>query len=489
MKVQQIIQNLKVVKTVGDLTLLNKDIKDLSYSTRDVDEDKIFFGLVGRTIDGASFIPQAYEKGCRIYISQTEVPIKDGSLLIIVEDGRKALSAASAQFFGNPTHDIKVVGITGTKGKTSTSTLLYKIMNEIGYSAGVIGTNGVFFAGEEVKTHNTTPESYELHRILRMMVDKGVKVCFIEVSSQGLMMSRVEDVTFAIGVYTNLSNDHIGGLEHPTFEDYQYWKTHLMDLTQVALVNEDDAHVDAFKAKNPPVLYTYGIDKKADYQAENMVFTRGEAGLGMTFDYVSPTGTHQDVVLGVPGKFSVYNGLVVLTVAQLLGQDVEKVKAALVHTSVPGRMEVIPTSNQVMAILDYAHNGFSLENVILTLKEYEYNRIIVMFGAGGDRPKIRRKELGDVVAKYADVALITSDNPRTEDPEAIIADIQQSFVGVKRCEVITEISRREAIKLAAEISQPGDIIVFAGKGHEDYQILKSATIPFYEREYIREAFN
>ncbi|NEW66269.1 UDP-N-acetylmuramoyl-L-alanyl-D-glutamate--2,6-diaminopimelate ligase [Carnobacteriaceae bacterium zg-84] len=485
MKVSQMFVDIPVIEYIGNVSLLETAIEDLSYNTKTVKEKTIFFALKGRTSDGTTFIPQAYKKGCRVFVGQTRVQVPEDALLILVEDSRYILSKVSSLFFEEPSKKMTVVGITGTKGKTTITTLLYKILKDVGLKTGVIGTNGIYYGDTYLQTANTTPESYELHKVMHQMLQQGITTCFMEVSSQGLMMSRVEHIDFDIAIFTNMAYDHIGDLEHPTFENYLHWKTHLFDLTKIAIVNHDDRYVNHFIKQNQKV-YTYGLDNKSDYQATELQYLFDKRQVGMSFAYHKQHVT-KSVLLPVPGKFNVYNALVVLAVADILNQDEQKVISLLNQTTVAGRMELIPNHKQVLAVLDYAHNGFSLENVILTLNHYNYERLIILFGSVGDRSQIRRKELGDVVSKYADIAIITSDNPGHENPQHIIDDIKQSFTDTN-CIVYEEIDRQKAIELAASLSKKGDIVVFAGKGHETYQLIGSEKVPFDEKQFIINSF-
>lgn len=478
MKITHLLKTEEDNQFIGDKALLDTTIVDLCYDARKAKEGMVFFALQGRTLDGALYIPQAYENGARIFIAEKVVDVPEGCLLVVVPNARKALSYASHMFFNKPSERVKVIGITGTKGKTTTTTLLYKILSQSGLNSGVIGTNGAYFLNTHIPTSNTTPESYEIHKILNEMANQGVTTCFIEVSSQGLMMHRVDDVAFEIGVFTNMAHDHISDLEHPTFEDYLYWKTHLFTLTRKALVNNDDTYVDAFITHPKLDVYTYAIEKKAMLKAENVALSFE----GMTFEVDG-----KQVILNVPGKFNVYNALVVLGVCQLLGGDMEKCRQLLASTSVSGRMERIENNKGVMAILDYAHNGFALENVLTTLQQYAYNRLIVLFGSVGERSQNRRLELGEVVAKYADIAIVTSDNPGKEDPQAIIDDILVSFEDFDGI-VSTFVDRQQAIEYAVSIAQEKDIVVFAGKGHETYQLIGEEKVPFDEKTIITNSF-
>lgn len=485
MKVQELVSQLGDVSVYGEKALLTMTIADLCYNTAHAATGMIFFALKGRTTDGSRFIPKAYEQGCRVFVSESVCHIPEDALLIVVENSRLSLSYAAHLFFGKPSHTLKVVGITGTKGKTTTTTLLYKVLKQAGLNAGVIGTNGIYYADTFVPTQNTTPESYDIHKTFRAMLNAGVNVCFMEVSSQGLMMQRVEHVAFDMAVFTNMAIDHIGELEHPTFENYLQWKAHLFSLARTALVNADDEYVEHFMTNSDAVYYTYGVDAPANFRADNIQYLFNDKQIGMQFTFTTEH-IKKELLLGVPGKFNVYNALVVLAIASLLG--VQEVETFLSTAQVSGRMEVVPNDKGVLALLDYAHNGFSLEQVVQTLQHYTYKRLIILFGSVGDRSQTRRKELGDVVARYADIAMITSDNPGKENPQQIIDEIKQSFAQ-STCQVYQEVDRRLAIEQVVNLAQAGDIVVFAGKGHETYQIIGTEKVPFNEREIIIEAFN
>lgn len=479
MVIEKLLRQETVQQIIGDTTRLAQPIHDLCYDARRAKENSVFFALQGRTLDGTKFISQAYENGSRIFVAQKEVTIPQDALLIVVDNSRRALSYASHIFFNKPSERLKVIGVTGTKGKTTTTTLLYKILSQSGVNAGVIGTNGAYFKERHIPTSNTTPESYEIHFILNEMCQSGVEVCFMEVSSQGLMMSRVEDVCFEIGVFTNMAHDHISDLEHPTFENYLHWKTHLFTLTKTALVNNDDFYVDAFTTQPQHHVYRYGIENHADFKAENVK---------TIFPGVVFTLNDEEVILNVPGKFNVYNALVVLGVCHILGGDMAMCRQLLATTAVSGRMETIENNKGILAILDYAHNGFALENVLTTLKAYDYNRLMLLFGSVGDRSQNRRQELAQVAAKYADVVMVTSDNPGFENPQAIIEEIVHEMANFKGV-LYTQVDRQKAIEEMVSIACEKDIIVFAGKGHETYQLIKDVKVPFDERQIIWDALN
>ncbi|MCQ9210074.1 UDP-N-acetylmuramoyl-L-alanyl-D-glutamate--2,6-diaminopimelate ligase [Granulicatella seriolae] len=484
---KDLIKDEAIMQIIGPETLLDSNIDDLIYVAKEAKVNTVYFALPGRTVDGLDFIEDAYKLGCRIFIVEKAVHLAEDALVLVVKDSRQALSSLSATFFGNPSRNMKVIGITGTKGKTTTSQLLYQVLQKIGIAVGVIGTNGSRFFDQVISTDNTTPESYQIQKIMAQMVEHKVKVCFMEVSSQGLMMGRVNHIHFDLAVFTNMANDHVGDLEHASFEEYLHWKQHLFTMTDHSLINADDAFAANFMGLSKH-YQTYGFNSGADFLASHLDYVKGANYLGSNFLFEKRGSVAIEVSIVSPGRFSVYNALVVLAVADYLKQDLSQVVEILSFISVEGRMQIIPSKNDVLVILDYAHNGFSLENVILTIQHYDYKRLIVVFGSVGGRSHLRRKELGDVVAKYADLAIITSDNPDFEKPSKIIEDIQQSFAH-STCKVYTEEKREMAIQLAASLAQDGDIVIFAGKGHENYQLINGVKEAFDEEELIRVAFN
>ena len=324
--------------------------------------------------------------------------------------------------------ELKVIGVTGTKGKTTITNYISEVLNSSGLNTGVIGTNGTFYNGISEKTVNTTPESYELHRIFRTMLDNGVQCVSMEVSSGGVMMNRVEDVDFDIAIFSNLSPDHIGPKEHPTFEHYLECKARLFTLAKHGIINIDDEHAEKIINKATCDVERFSIVKESDVMAKNIEYSKEIDSLGVSFTCRTKNDEFSCYHVS-PGEFSIYNALAVISVCRYLKVDQDIMINSLKKAKVNGRVEVLPVLPYATVIVDYAHNGVSLENILQTLKKYDHNRLICLFGSVGGRTEIRRKELGDVAARECDLCILTSDNPDFEDPMNVIRDIAESFEG------------------------------------------------------------
>ena len=461
------------------------EIKDIAYNSRSCKEGFIFVALIGETVDGHRFVKNAYDNGARVFLLQkgmesnkSVMELPCDAVKLFVEDSRISLSRISHNFFEKPSNVLKIIGVTGTKGKTTITNYIATVLNESGVNTGVIGTNGTFFNGTYEVTANTTPESYELHRIFRKMLDNGVKCVSMEVSSGGIMQNRVEDVDFDVAIFSNLSPDHIGPKEHPTFEHYLQCKARLFKMAKHGIINVDDEYAkDIIKAATCDVE-TFAIENNADLTANNIRYSKEIDSLGVSFDCNTRFETFPCFICS-PGTFSIYNALAVIAVCKYLDVKREIMIDALKNAKVSGRVEVLSILPYATVIVDYAHNGVSLENILQTLKNYDHQRLVCLFGSVGGRTEIRRKELGDVAARECDLAILTSDNPDYEEPMNVINDIAESFEG-SSCEVIKIADREEAIKYAIRNAQEGDMIVFAGKGHEKYQLINGEKLPFDE---------
>lgn len=489
MKLNQILNNIdfNCDKDLNDLSSLSID--DLIYDSRISKENTIFVCLTGETVDGHKYAKSAYDKGCRIFIVEHTIEIPNDAYIIIVENSRRVLSHISSNLFGNPSEELKIIGVTGTKGKTTITNFISGVLNNAGVNTGVIGTNGIFYNGKWIKTVNTTPESYELHKRFREMLDAGVRCVAMEVSSIGLMRHRVSDVAFDIGVFTNLSDDHIGPKEHPTFDNYLECKAMLFKLCKHGIVNADDSYVEDVIKDATCDIERYGISENADINAieESIHYWRESSALGVTFTCKTKEDEFKCNIC-TPGLFSVYNALAVIAVSRYLDVEKSLMLDALAKTSVRGRVEVIPALPNRTVVIDYAHNALSLESLLTTLKNYDYTRLICLFGSVGGRTQLRRKELGDVAAKECDFCILTSDNPDFEDPMNIIEDIEKSFtISTSKSKYVKIPDREKAIHFAVDNSKDGDIIVFAGKGHEEYQIVNGTNVPFNERQIVINA--
>lgn len=459
------------------------DIKDITYNSRKAGEEKCFFCLSGTLTDGHKYAQSAYDVGCRCVFAEHKVELPEDCVQIITDDTRHALAIASANFFGRPCGGLKVVGITGTKGKTTTAHLVRCLIEASGEMCGIIGTNGAAYGDVNEETENTTPESYELQRLFRKMVDAGCKYCVIEASSLGLKMHRTDGIPFEVGVFMNLAPDHIGTIEHPTFEDYKDSKKLLFKMCKHAVVNIDDpAYEDMLEGSKADVT-SFGLSD-ADVRAENIELLRSKDMLGVSFDCIE-SGESFNVKAPIPGYFNVYNVLAAVGVCKVLGIDIKNHVDSLHSFRVSGRSELIHVSDDFDVIIDFAHNGLSMHNIISTLKTYPHNRIVMLYGAIGGKNQIRRRELGLTVGREADLSILTSDDPGEEDPADIAEEIA-SYIRQVGGKYIIIPDRREAIKYALSHMQKGDILVLAGKGDETFIKVKGGKIPYSEREEVEK---
>ena len=462
---------------------LDRGITTLVYDSRKVEEDSLFVCIRGTAVDGHSFVAEVVEKGAGVLVVEEEVDVPSCVTVIRVEDTRQALAYLAAAYFDYPADTLKVIGITGTKGKTTTTYMVKSILENAGYRVGLIGTIGAIIGDEVIPANNTTPESYVVQEYFRKMLDAGCEYAVMEVSSQGLMMHRVDGFTFDIGIFTNIEPDHIGPNEHASFEEYLACKAMLFTKCRLGILNADDAHVDAVLEGHTCEVQTYGFSEKADLRATNMQLVRDGGHLGVSYGL---TGLLDGTIeIPLPGRFSVYNSLTAVAICRHYGASLATMQRALQGAHVKGRIELVHVSDEFTLMIDYAHNAMSLESLLTTLKEYEPKRLVCLFGCGGNRSKLRRYEMGEVSGHLADLTIITSDNPRFEEPQAIIDDIKQ---GIDKTDgqYVEIIDRKEAIRYAISHGQPGDIIVLAGKGHEDYQEIKGKKYPMDERVLIAE---
>lgn len=453
--------------------------------SRRVEKDSLFFCITGGNADGHTFAGEVVEKGATVLVVEKEVVLpKDASVTVIkVENTRYAMAFISAAFYGNPADRLKVIGITGTKGKTTTTYLVKSILEHAGFKVGLIGTIEVVIGDKVIPAKNTTPESLLLQQYLKEMEDAGCDIVVMEVSSQALMLHRTQGFQFEIGVFTNLEPDHIGPGEHKDFEDYTNCKGLLFQQCRLGIVNCDDEHWQQVLKGHTCRLETFGFCETADFRAKDVELVNEKGCLGVSFQTEGMVST--EVRLHSPGRFSVYNGLTAIAICQHFHVAKEDVKEALAHAAVKGRIELVKVSDKFTLMIDYAHNAMALESLLTTLREYHPKRLVCLFGCGGNRSKLRRYEMGEVSGRLADLTVITSDNPRFEEPQAIIEDIKMGIA--KTAGAYVEIcDRKEAIAYVIHHGQPGDIIVLAGKGHEDYQEIKGKKYPMDERVIIKE---
>lgn len=460
----------------------NKEINHLTYDSRKVEAGDLFVCISGTAVDGHDFIEDVVNKGATAIIIEKnpqEIPkIKDDVTIIRVENTRIALAMLSAAYFDYPADSLKVIGITGTKGKTTTTYMVKSILEEAGHKVGLIGTIGAIILDEVIPSTNTTPESYVIQEFFRKMLDKGCDMAVMEVSSQGLMMHRTDGFMFELGIFTNIEPDHIGPNEHKDFEEYMHCKGMLFKQCKLGIVNADDIHYKDVIEGHTCDLLTFGIDKCADLKAENVKLLKENGNLGISYDTKGIVTDHFEIDL--PGRFSVYNSLTSIAICHALKVDSQVMKDALKNAKVRGRIEKIPHKGHFTLMIDYAHNSMALESLLSTLKDYGPKRLIALFGCGGNRSKLRRFEMGEVSGKLADFTIITSDNPRFEEPIDIIHDIETG-IGKTDGKFISIIDRREAIEYAVKNAKEDDCIVICGKGHEDYQEIKGVKYPMDDR--------
>lgn len=478
MKLKQLLQEIEYrAENVPDL-----EISDLVYDSRLAKPGCAFVCLRGAASDGHKYAAMAAEKGAVAVIA--EEPVEVSVPVILTQNTRLALAYLSAAFFGDPAgKDIKVIGITGTKGKTTTAFMMRAILEAAGHKTGVIGTIGVTYGDVQIQTANTTPESYQVQKYLREMADAGCEYCVMEVSSIGLKDYRVAGFIFDLGLFTNFSEDHIGGVEHKDMAEYLACKSMLFRMCRTGVINIDDGSWQEIVKDHTCELVTYGYSEEADMVAHGDALVTTPGFLGVRFSVTGRENYTADVA--IPGRFNVYNALCAATACSVLGIPTEAVQAGLKAVKVKGRMEPVPMPGDFTLLIDYAHNAISMESLLTTLRLYNPKRLICMFGAGGNRPKVRRYEMGEACGRLADLSVITADNSRFENVLDIIEDIK---IGMHRTngKYITIPDRREAIRWCIENAQPGDIIVLAGKGHEDYQEIEGVKYPFDERVVIRE---
>lgn len=490
-----LLQGIEYTLLTGDI---KKRISAVEYDSRKACEGSLFVAIKGFTSDGHDYIVSAVSQGAYAIVADQdreghpdeeliEEASKSGVTVVTVKDTRKAIALLSAAFYAHPEDRLDLVGVTGTKGKTTITFMIHSILKRDDHGTGLIGTVCNIIGDERRQAAHTTPEAHEIYGMLEELARKNFDSCVMEVSSQGLKLDRVYGLRFDIGCFTNLYEDHIAPNEHPDMDDYFKCKLKIFDSSRIAVINGDcdvSKEVIGYASERCPV-YTYGLSSDSDCYAENIRQERRGSVTGTAFDVVSPW-YEGEVFVSLPGVFNVYNALCAICVAGLLKVGFPKVRAALQSLNVPGRLQPVENDLGISILVDYAHNAASLENVLNTLREYTEGRLITLFGCGGNRAVSRRFEMGEVSGKLSDHTIITSDNPRKEEPEAIIADI---VTGISKTSgsYETVVDRTEAIYKAIDIAKPGDTVLIAGKGHEDYQIFADRTIHFDDSEVAAKA--
>lgn len=480
MKLSQLLERMTYECVQGSTDI---PVSHLLYDSRKACPDGVFVCISGAVMDGHSFINDVTVKGCTAVIVEKDVTAPENVTVIKVSNTREALACMSAAYFGYPAEQLKTIGITGTKGKTTTTYIVKSILEKSGFKTGLIGTIETIIGNKVIKSSNTTPESYLVQEYFRDMVNAGCQCVVMEVSSQGLMMHRVDGFTFDYGIFTNLAPDHIGPNEHKDLDDYIYCKSLLFQRCRTGIFNVDDEHVEQILKGHTCEVETFGFSKDADYRADNMQLLKKPGILGVTYSLSGKKS--MDVEIDIPGRFSVYNSLTAIAICHHFNVPEENILEALKDVHVKGRLETIPISPRFTLMIDYAHNAMALDSLLKSLKEYDPARLVTVFGCGGNRDPHRRYEMGEVSSNLSDLTVVTSDNPRFEEPMAIIDDI---LIGVHKGpgKYITIPDRKEAIAYCIENAQDGDVIVLAGKGHEDYQEIKGIKYPMDERDLIKD---
>ena len=480
MILSELLRGVTYKKLVGNDKI---DVAGLTYDSRTVGEGYCFFAVAGTAVDGHNFIGKALEAGAKAVICQhipAEVAECDCTF-VVVDDTNNAMGTIASNYYGNPSHELKVVGVTGTNGKTTIATLLYDLVQSMGYKAGLISTVIYKVGAKEIVSTHTTPDAIRLNAMMREMVDAGCEYCFMECSSHAIVQQRIGGLRFVGGLFTNITHEHLD--YHKTFAEYIRAKKSFFDALPkdaFALVNADDRNGEVMLQNTKASRHTLSLQRMADFRAK--VIEMMVEGMELRID-------NKEVWVQFLGRFNAYNLLTVYGAAVLLGFEREEVLAHLsMLRPVSGRFETVVAKDGTTAVVDFAHTPDALENIINTIDELRTDgqRLIVVCGCGGDRDKTKRPVMGGMAAKRADVAIFTSDNPRTEDPEQILREMEE---GVEKCDRYLKISdRHEAIKTAVMLAEPRDIILLAGKGHEDYQIVGTEKLPFNDKAVVKEWF-
>ena len=488
MELKNILSGIEGLKAKGDLEV---DITGISNDSREVKPGYLFIAIKGFDTDGHEYINKAIENGAKAILIQEEKAkeiikqIPDEINIITSKDTRIATAICACNYYDNPSRKMQLIGITGTKGKTTTTFMIKSILEKQGIKTGLIGTIATYIGDKKLEdSDRTTPDSIKLQSYFAQMVEAGCKACVMEVSSQSLKLHRVDGCDFNIGVFTNFSEDHISEKEHPDMEDYFNSKVKLFNMCPLGFINIDDINTIKVPSLAPNcTVKTYGIDNECDMLAKDITITNSYVDFKVKLN-----GKNERIKTDIPGRFSVYNSLAAISVASKLGCSVENIKLALETVKVPGRSELVDNKLGLTIMIDYAHSPESLESILQAVKSYTRGRVISVFGCGGDRDNAKRPIMGAISGKIANYTIITSDNPRTENPEAIVKEIEE---GIKKTNARYEciVDRTEAIKKAIKMANKNDIIVLAGKGHETYQEINHEKHHYDEREIIKQVID
>lgn len=485
MKLRTILNGLEELKAKGNL---DEEITSIAYDSRKVKEDGVFVAIKGFNVNGHDYIAQAVQKGVKAVVVQDGEKIKksdfnEDTVIVVAPDTRIALAKMSANFFGNPARKLKTIGVTGTKGKTTTTYMIKEILEKAGHKVGLIGTIANYIGNEKIGDNHsrTTPESLELQEMFSKMVEQNVEIAVMEVSSQSLKLNRVYGIDFDMAIFTNFTEDHISPNEHPNMEDYFNCKLELIKNAKKSYINADDYNVAKIKTMlKDKDISTFGIDNMADMLAKDVTIRNTSVDFRAKIN-----GKNERIKVGIPSRFTVYNALAAFCVVNNFGVTIDQTREALEQIAVPGRMEMVPNKKGLNIMIDYAHSPASLESVLKAVKAYTRGRVISVFGCGGDRDTKKRPIMGEISGKNAAYTIITSDNVRTENPEDIVKQIEEGIKNTKaQYKVIVD--REEAIKYAISIANKNDMIVLSGKGHENYEEINGKKYPFDERKIVQK---
>ena len=484
MLLKKIISESETINIVGNLNL---DITNINSDSRKIKENGLFVAINGFTKNGTDFIPNAIENGAKAIIVEPDTDIDSLNIpenitVISVKNTRKALAYASCEFYDNPSKKLKLIGVTGTKGKTTSTFMIKSILEKHGLNVGLIGSIAVYINDDKIEdTDRTTPESFEIQKHLANMVEKNVDVAIIEVSSQAMKLDRVTGCDFDVSLFTNLTEDHISAKEHPNMEDYFNCKLELIKISKHGVINNDNETVSKIKNMLPNKdIKTFAIDNEADFKVNpnNVIIT--DSYIDFSYFY---NGKEEKVEAAIPGKFSIYNALGAISVCSYFNVTPDEIRDALKDLKVLGRSELVPNKLGLTIMIDYAHTPSSLESILTAVKSYAKGRIICAWGVGGDRDAKKRPIMGEISGRLADYTVLMSDQVRTEDPLKILKEIEVGIIPTGKPYKIV-VDRTEGIKYAISIAKPGDIIVIPGLGHDLYLERNGVKYPYDERKVI-----
>ena len=480
MLLQYLVEDIEDKEVIGDT---NIDVGKVEYDSSKVQEGDVFVAIKGFEFDGNEFLKTVIEKKVKAIVVEKDIDVtefeKEELTIIKVGSSRKALAIMAAVFYDHPAQKLKMIGITGTKGKTTTAYMIRDILLASGKKTGMIGTIYNTYGNEEIEATRTSPESLDLQELLKKMVDAGMEFVVMEVSSHALELDRVYGIRFNVGVFTNLSEEHLDF--HKNMENYLNAKMKLFDMSDFAIINGDDIHAPKIKKMIKTKFATYGLDNDVNLTATDIRINPGYVEYKMYINKMLQT-----IHINIPARFTVYNSLAAIAVCSLFNCQMDAILLALANVKVPGRSEIVDIGKTFTLMIDYAHNPSSLEAILTATKKHAKSRIICVFGCGGNRDKLKRPVMGEIAGRLADFTVITTDNPRNEDPKEIMNEIEE---GIKKTRGLYKVieNRKEAIKFAMRIAWKNDIVIIAGKGHETYQILKNnKKIPFDERKIVKQ---